>query len=121
MHDGPMGAGEAVNLFRVKRLFQKIDQFGRPLNAYVRRDGVIALRNWFNCHDGSLLCSMVNNAVRAQFIVSTTRKRALPLTMRSYAAAACSKGKVSTMGRMPVSAQKLSVSSESRAVPDGQP
>ena len=51
----------------------------------------------------------------------TTRNRALPLIMRSQASAARSSGTVSTIGRMPLSALKASVSSESAATPEGQP
>src|SRR5439155_22665735 len=53
--------------------------------------------------------------------VSTTRNRASPLIIRSYASAARSSGKTSVMGRTPASALKASVSSESMDVPDGHP
>lgn len=51
-------------------------------------------------------------------VMSTMRKRALLLIMRSYASAACSSGIVSIIGRTPVSALKASVSCESIEVPD---
>src|SRR5207249_10472873 len=53
-------------------------------------------------------------------IVSTTRNRAFPLTIRPNASLARASGNVSTMGRMPVAAAKRSVSSESFACPPGQ-
>ena len=51
----------------------------------------------------------------------TTRNRALPLIMRSQASAARSSGTVSTIGRMPLSALKASVSSGSATTPEGEP
>src|SRR6266566_2790258 len=53
-------------------------------------------------------------------IVSTTRNRAFPLTMRANASLARASGNVSTMARIPVAAAKRSVSSESFACPPGQ-
>src|SRR4051812_16183591 len=54
-------------------------------------------------------------------MASTTRKRALPLIMRSYASVTRSSGKTSFIGRTPVRALKASVSSESIDVPEYQP
>jgi hypothetical protein len=50
-------------------------------------------------------------------IVSTTRKRALPLIMRSYASAARSRGYTSFIERTPDWTLNASVSSESMDVP----
>src|SRR5262249_12646538 len=54
-------------------------------------------------------------------VVTTTRKRALLLNMRSYASASFSSGNVSVIGRTPFMAEKAIVSSESIDDPDGQP
>src|SRR4029453_3437449 len=54
-------------------------------------------------------------------VVSTTRKRAELLIMRSYAACAFSSGNVSVMGRTPVIAANFIVSSESIEEPEGHP
>ena len=51
-------------------------------------------------------------------VVRTMRKRALPDTIRSTADPASASGISSIIGRMPVSAAKLRVSSTSRDVPD---
>lgn len=83
--------------------------------SVVERDGTTV--PW-DCSSGLLIRKATNTN---QPMVRTTRKRALPLNMRSYAAAACSSGNVSTMGLTPVIAQKCKVSSESRPVPEGQP
>jgi hypothetical protein len=52
---------------------------------------------------------------------STTRNRALPLIIRSYASSARSKGKISFMDLTLVNAQKDNVSWESIEAPEGQP
>ena len=54
-------------------------------------------------------------------MVRTTRYSALPLIILSYASLARSNGYFSIMGRTPLNTAKLSVSSESVAVPEGQP
>src|ERR1051325_3637735 len=54
-------------------------------------------------------------------VVRTTRKRALPLIMRSYASFTRSSGKISFMERTPARALKASVSWESIEVPEYQP
>jgi len=54
-------------------------------------------------------------------VVSTTRNRALPLIMRSYASGARSGGNTSVIARTPVRTLKGSVSCESMDVPEYQP
>ena len=54
-------------------------------------------------------------------IFKTERNRTLPDILRSQASAARSSGNVSIIGRTPLAAANLSVSSESLEVPDGQP
>ena len=54
-------------------------------------------------------------------VTSTMRKRALPCIMRAYASAACSRGKVSIMGRIFSRTLKASVSSLSIGVPVSVP
>src|SRR5258708_1388079 len=55
------------------------------------------------------------------FMSSTTRKRALPLIMRSYPSAAFASGYTSFIDRTPVCTLKPSVSWESMDVPEDQP
>src|ERR1700676_578622 len=55
------------------------------------------------------------------YIIITERNRALFAIICSKASAAFSNGYCSIIARIPVSAQNFSVSSESMAVPDGQP
>src|SRR5207302_2785520 len=53
------------------------------------------------------------DGARPQRVVSTTRKRASPESILSYASDACSSGNTSIIGRTPVRLAKRSVSSES--------
>ena len=55
------------------------------------------------------------------YIVSTTRKRALPLIMRFAARRRASSGKRSVIGRTPICAANASASAESIEVPEDQP
>src|SRR5579864_8820735 len=74
---------------------------------------------------GSLLRSIFahcnHDCAAHAFVVSTTRKRALPLIMRSYASDARSRGNTSVIGLTPVSALNCMVSCESIELPEGQP
>src|SRR5947209_13064728 len=95
--------------YRVKR--------GRPssiIASHTRDDRL--KRDPASCH-----ADHHDAAVAYHGMVSTTRKRGLPWIMCAYASAARASGNVSIIGRTPVSRLKLNASSESRAVPDGQP
>src|SRR5436190_2843169 len=56
-----------------------------------------------------------------QLMVNTARNRTLPVIIRLYASATLARGNVSIIGRTPESALNRKVSSESMAVPEGQP
>src|SRR5258708_35531309 len=55
------------------------------------------------------------------YIVSTTRNLTFPVIIRLYASATLESGYFSIIGRTPVIALNRNVSSESLAVPEGQP
>src|SRR5262245_5842950 len=57
MPDSAVRLRYAFSLLCLEGLLQEIDQFGCPLNGQIRRDGVIARRNGFDCHGSCLLCT----------------------------------------------------------------
>ena len=62
-----------------------------------------------------------NGKLACTHIVNTTRNSAFPLSIRSYASFTFSSGYFSTIAFTPVNSANRSVSSESIAVPEGQP
>src|SRR6266540_2017997 len=56
MPDGAVRLRHAFDLLRLEGLLQEIDQFGHPLHGQIGCNGVIAIRNCFDCHWRSLLC-----------------------------------------------------------------
>src|SRR5262249_1541524 len=59
MHDGTIWAWHAVEFLRLEGLLQEIEQFAHPRYGQIRRDTVIALRNWFDCHWYCLLYKLL--------------------------------------------------------------
>ena len=59
MHDGAVRPRQAVEFLRLEGLLQKIEQFGGPWYDQKRRDTVIAVRNWFDCHWYCLLYTLL--------------------------------------------------------------
>src|SRR5262249_55195528 len=72
-------------------------------------------------HDCSHRMSQIGPRSHLPAISRTTRKRALPLIIRSYASAAFSKGKISFMECTSADALNSSVSCESMEAPEYQP
>src|SRR5262249_1954036 len=69
MHDGAVRPQHAVKLLGLEGLLQEIEQCGHPWYDQIRRDTVIAVRHWFDCHWYCLLCELlVRDAIYGLFL-----------------------------------------------------
>ena len=104
--------GFGVTAFQMLSAARRISEVGRALRA--RRVARPA------CRGLPALPARVH-VVYLPAMLRTTRKRALPLIIRSYASAAFSKGKISFMECTSADALNSSVSCESMEAPEYQP
>src|SRR5215510_1157820 len=80
MPDCPVRLQHTFDLLCVEGLLQEIDQFGRSLNGQIRGDGVIAIRNWFDCHRKIPPYSGINEGLPVLAVWPPSATNAAPVT-----------------------------------------